>query len=184
MIKRRLAVLGGVAVFALAGLTGSAMANEPTPTAGSKVICKTSDGKTVEMSKALPVKEGVVVGPDGKVKRIGGGIAEGAEGEIRKAIPSDAEGVKLTPEQIKDFEKAEPAKAGEAVKLPEGGVAIAKGPDGSIQVRKLTPEEIEKAKESGELQKVVPALPAEPGKALPSGVDPSKTVKVTCEPVK
>jgi hypothetical protein len=182
MFKRRLAVLGGVAVFAIAGLTGSAMADEPTPTAGSKVICKTSDGKTVELSKALPAKEGVVVGPDGKVKRIGTAV-KGAEGEIeiKEAIPADAEGVQLSPEE---FGKTRPAKPGEAVKVPEGGVAIAKGADGSLEVRKLTPEEIEKAKKSGELQKVVPALPAQPGKALPEGADPSKTVKVTCEPVK
>lgn len=89
MFKRRLAVLGAAAVLAITGLAGSAMADEtPAPTAGSKVVCTTSDGKTIELTKALPaelkdgkfgrarpiedgekVEFGKVTAPDGKMKR-------------------------------------------------------------------------------------------------------------------
>ncbi|TMR34039.1 hypothetical protein, partial [Nonomuraea zeae] len=84
MFKRRLAVLGAAAVLAVTGLAGSAMADEtPSPTAGAKVTCVTSDGKTIELAEALPAealpgkavagkaKGGVVVSPDGKVTRFG-----------------------------------------------------------------------------------------------------------------
>ena len=56
MFKRRLAVLGAVAVLVLTGLGGSAMADEAPSTArGAKVTCTTSDGKSIaSVAKSVP----------------------------------------------------------------------------------------------------------------------------------
>ncbi|TDD12711.1 hypothetical protein E1292_00085 [Nonomuraea deserti] len=71
MFKRRLAVLAAVATLAVTGLAGSALADEPLgPTAGAKVICKTSDGKTIELTKALPAEGAKPAGPDGATARV------------------------------------------------------------------------------------------------------------------
>ncbi|GAA3599291.1 hypothetical protein GCM10022419_098770 [Nonomuraea rosea] len=85
MYKRRLAVLGAVAVCAIAGLGGSAMADDHSPTAGTKVTCTSADGKTVENPPALPegaqegFKKGVMISPDGEVKHFGSDETTGDE---------------------------------------------------------------------------------------------------------
>ncbi|MEV4167877.1 hypothetical protein [Nonomuraea sp. NPDC049709] len=126
MFKRRLAVLGAVAVLAITGLAGSAMADEPAPTAGSKAVCTTSDGTTIELTEALPAKKGIVVKRDGKVTVEPDGtpseavkveaLPEGVEpGEIKKHVlePGDkAEAVPALP--------ALPAEPGDMVQFGDG----------------------------------------------------------------
>ncbi|MGI5285110.1 hypothetical protein ACQEVF_17490 [Nonomuraea polychroma] len=71
MFKRRLAVLGAVCALALTGLAGSALADEPHSTAGAKVTCTTSDGKTIELPAVEPGEPmGVLVTQDGEVKKV------------------------------------------------------------------------------------------------------------------
>jgi hypothetical protein len=167
MFKRRLAVLGTVAVLAITGLAGSAMADEPSPAAGSKVTCTTPDGKVVEVVPALPakpLKEGVVVGPDGKATRVDDSSAVKVERlpdggvAVRKAEP-------LTPEEIEKFSK----------------------------VKELSPEEAEKLSPDA-FAKAVPALPALPAEGVervegaerfegvtPPEGGPAETVKIICK---
>ncbi|MEU4570930.1 MULTISPECIES: hypothetical protein [Nonomuraea] len=63
MIRRRFAVLGAVAVLALAGLGGSALAADDVP---HQVTCTTPDGKTVELevAKAVPAIPAEPAGQD------------------------------------------------------------------------------------------------------------------------
>ncbi|MEU8355867.1 hypothetical protein AB0C27_07620 [Nonomuraea sp. NPDC048882] len=104
MFKRRLAVLGAVAVLAITGVAGSAMADQtPAPTAGSKVVCTTSDGKTIELTPALPAKDVLTV-PDGK------------------AVPAGAEGVALRVVEPGDGAEGEPQMVIKARKLAPGEV--------------------------------------------------------------
>ncbi|GAA2832978.1 hypothetical protein [Nonomuraea rubra] len=152
MFKRRLAVLGAVAVLAITGMAGSALADEPAPAAGAKVTCMTADGKPVEVAQALPAKPGTLVGPDGKVERLD------ADGAVKvERLPDGGVAVKkaepLSPEEIEKFSK----------------------------VKELSPEEAEKLS-SEDFVKAVPALPAEDteGVTLPEG-DPAKTVKIICK---
>ncbi|MEV4224894.1 hypothetical protein [Nonomuraea sp. NPDC049725] len=65
MIRRRFAVLGAVAVLALAGLGGSALAADDVP---HQVTCTTPDGKTVELevAKAVPAIPAEPAGPAGQ----------------------------------------------------------------------------------------------------------------------
>ncbi|TDD24214.1 hypothetical protein [Nonomuraea diastatica] len=84
MFKRRLAVLGAVATLAVTGLAGSALADEPAgPTAGTKVICKTSDGKTIELIRAKPVRGVKVATRDGKVTKAEPGTEPSATVELK-----------------------------------------------------------------------------------------------------
>ncbi|MER5326982.1 hypothetical protein [Streptosporangium roseum] len=85
MFKRRVAILGAVGVLVLTGLAGSAMAaDQVSPTAGHKVTCTTSDGKTVEFT-AVPAADGgsAVVGLQ----------AEGDEAVKTDRLEADTEGV-------------------------------------------------------------------------------------------
>ncbi|AQZ67707.1 unnamed protein product [[Actinomadura] parvosata subsp. kistnae] len=161
MFKRRLAVLGAVAVLAITGLAGSAMADEPSPTAGTKVTCTTEDGKTIEMTPALPAKEGgkggVVVGPDGKVTHL---------------ADSDTVQVEKLPDGGVAVKKAEPLSPEEAEKFSK--------------VKKLSQEEIEKLVAAGDIVKAKPAEPAAEGGApvvatAPGEDGPAKTVKIICK---
>ncbi|MCK2214367.1 hypothetical protein MF672_011270 [Actinomadura sp. ATCC 31491] len=53
--KRRLAVLGAVCALAVAGLSGSALADQPaSPAPGGKVTCTTVDGGTIELTAPKP----------------------------------------------------------------------------------------------------------------------------------
>ncbi|MEW9548373.1 hypothetical protein [Nonomuraea sp. NPDC050783] len=100
MSQRRLAVLGTVAVLTIAGLAGTAMADDHTPAVGTQVTCPTpgaTSGATPDVTSyatpsatpsatsyvtpgatpsAIPegfkkgAKQGVFISPDGKVTRI------------------------------------------------------------------------------------------------------------------
>ncbi|MEV0828590.1 hypothetical protein [Nonomuraea rubra] len=122
MFKRRLAVLGAVAVLAITGMAGSALADEPAPAAGAKVTCTTADGKPVEVAQALPAKPGTLVGPDGKVERLD------ADGAVKvERLPDGGVAVKkaepLSPEDFVKAVPALPAEDTEGVTLPEGDPA-------------------------------------------------------------
>ncbi|TMR25577.1 hypothetical protein ETD86_00085 [Nonomuraea turkmeniaca] len=132
MFKRRLAVLGAVCALALTGLAGSALADEPPSTAGAKVTCTTSDGKTIELSAAEPAKAmGVVVAPDGEAKKVDPGEMVKLRAVPAEKLPEGAE----PPVMVKKVELAEgdavaavPAKPAEGLpvppeagKAPEGG---------------------------------------------------------------
>jgi hypothetical protein len=133
MFKRRLAVLGAVAVLAITGLAGSAMADETPAPAGTKVTCTTADGKTVELAEPLPgkgsMKGGVVITRDGKMTRIKPGT-EPSETIRIDALPEGEvpEAVKVAPIPEGDLEAvpampAEPFEngaIGDGVKLPDG----------------------------------------------------------------
>jgi len=110
MFKRRLAVLGAVAVLAVTGLAGSAMADESPAAPGAKVTCKTADGKTItlpEISGKFATRAGrakpVEVGDYAKTERLPDG----------EALPPGA--VKV--EKLPDGVKIERLPDGE---LPEG----------------------------------------------------------------
>ncbi|MEV0234794.1 hypothetical protein [Nonomuraea sp. NPDC050786] len=151
MFKRRLAVLGAVAVLAITGLAGSAMADETPAAPGAKVTCKTADGKTI----TLPEIGGKVATGDGKAKLIQ------PDDKLKidrvpgsEALPPDVVKAKPLPdgELPPDVVKAKPLPNGE---LPQGvkierlrdGVKVEALPDGKL------PEGVEAA----------PARPAEPG---------------------
>ncbi|MEV5497831.1 hypothetical protein AB0M50_20775 [Nonomuraea fuscirosea] len=133
MFRRRLAVLGAVAVLAITGLAGSAMADEtPAPTAGSKMVCTTSDGKTIELMPALPAgdvlaaREGEAVraGADGVAVRVTA-MRDGAEGEPGQVV----KGSRVASEEVPEMGVALPARlaqpgdAAEGVAPPENGLA-------------------------------------------------------------
>ncbi|MFC5823329.1 hypothetical protein [Nonomuraea insulae] len=150
MFKRRLAVLGAVAVLAITGLAGSAMADEPpVPTAGSKVVCTTSDGKTIELTKAMPaeLKDGKFMRtqPGGGAEPVEGGKVTAPAGKAMPALPS-GDAVKLE-------------------KLPEPP----KGAKGEMHIMRSDAGSPEEAKK---------ALPAELAELAPEGVN--KTIKITC----
>ncbi|MEQ4720292.1 hypothetical protein [Nonomuraea sp. B19D2] len=146
MFKRRLAVLGAVAVLAITGLAGSAMADETPVTAGGKVTCKTADGKTI----TLPEIGGKVAMCDGKVKAI---------------KPDD----KLKIDRLPDGE-ALPPGAVKAERLPDGelpgGVQSERVPDGEMQVEGLPDGKLPEGVQA------VPARPAEPGNEGPVHMRP------------
>ncbi|TYB51783.1 hypothetical protein FXF51_52540 [Nonomuraea sp. PA05] len=197
MFKRRLAVLGTVAVLAVTGLAGSAMADEPTPPAGTKVTCTTSDGKTVELAPALPAKEGkagVVVGPDGKVTR----VAPGEKVRVEK-LPDGGVAVKtepLSPEELEKFGKVKELSPEEAEKLakvrelsPKEAEKFGKVKELSpeeaeklAKVRELSPEEAAKVKEltSADAETAVPALPLKPGEEAAASPGIKADVKIIC----
>ncbi|MGW4796258.1 hypothetical protein ACWEPC_27935 [Nonomuraea sp. NPDC004297] len=186
MFKRRLAVLGTVAVLAVTGLAGSAMADEPAPVAGTKVTCTTPDGKTVELTMVRAAKVDGVVSSDGKVARVApDGVAvtkvrpdelpEGAEGALR-AEP-------LSPEQIKDFAKTKPVSPEDIEKVE---VFSAEEAEKFAKARPLPAEEAEKlakvrALTADEIGKAMPARPAEPAEkgTAPEGV-PGKALSIHC----
>ncbi|WP_431920703.1 hypothetical protein [Nonomuraea jabiensis] len=158
MFKRRLALLGAVAVLAIGGLTGSALADETPPSAGAKVTCKTADGESVQLAKVLPGPAGKTVGPDGKV---------------REFKPSDTMKVDALPdgEVPPDVAKA----------LPEG-VEVTKAvpglPDG-VEITKAVP-----LPEDGKLldtMQAQPAQPAKPGEKVDAPSVAIKAVKIICE---
>lgn len=66
MFKRRIAILGAVGVLVLTGLAGSALADETPAPAGSKVVCKTSDGQVIEFAERVTAIE-ARKGPDGTI---------------------------------------------------------------------------------------------------------------------
>ncbi|MBB5776116.1 hypothetical protein [Nonomuraea jabiensis] len=161
MFKRRLALLGAVAVLAVTGLTGSALADETPGPAGAKVTCKTADGESVQMAEALPGAGGRTVGPDGKVREFKPGdtvkVDALPEGEVPpdvwKAVPAQPDGVDVT--------KVLPT-------LPDG-----------VEVRKAVP-----LPEDGKLPEAVqavPAQPAKPGEKLDAPAAGIKVVKIICE---
>ncbi|GAA3719496.1 hypothetical protein GCM10022224_101720 [Nonomuraea antimicrobica] len=160
MLKRRLVVLGATAVLALGGLAGSAMADEtPAPAAGAKVTCTTSDGNTVHLAKALPVKIEDVESAttDGKKAERSAPNADDA-GAVIRALP-EGETLHVT--------KAEPGS-----------------PDEALEWSPAIPAEPGKTALPAEPGKT--ALPAEPGKAavLGDGTAPpeaAKTVKIICK---
>ncbi|WP_188188880.1 hypothetical protein [Nonomuraea sp. SYSU D8015] len=140
MFKRRLAVLGAVCALALTGLAGSALASEPPSTAGAKATCTTSDGQTIELPAGEPGKPvGIVVGPDGKVKKI-----DPDEAVKIRAVPAEKAPEGVTPpaeveavdppaELEGDVMKAVPALPAEA--LPQVGVKP--GEDGVAKTVKI-----------------------------------------------
>ncbi|MFF4620089.1 hypothetical protein [Nonomuraea jabiensis] len=159
MFKRRLALLGAVAVLAVTGLTGSALADETPGPAGAKVTCKTADGESVQLAEALPGPAGKIVGPDGKVRefKTGGPVKIEAlpDGEVppdvTKAVPAQPDGVDVT--------KVLPT-------LPDG-----------VEVRKAVP-----LPEDGELPDAVQAVPAQPAKPGEKVDAPwGKAMKIICE---
>ncbi|MFC4014402.1 hypothetical protein ACFOY2_44770 [Nonomuraea purpurea] len=168
MFKRRLATLGAVAVLAISGLAGSALADQtPTPsTAGAKMICKTADGKIVELASA----RAAAVTKDGKVRQLDPAEIEelkkaGEAGAVKKL--ADGKAVK-----VKDFVKGE----GIQIRKIEGGEGV--------EVRKLERGEAgewAKAKpvEGSELPQEFRAGPAKPAEGVTG--TPQKTVKITCE---
>ncbi|GAA4934971.1 hypothetical protein HD597_010203 [Nonomuraea thailandensis] len=178
MFKRRLAVLGTVAVLAVTGLAGSAMADEPTPAPGAKVTCTTADGKVVELAQALPAKKGFVAGPDGKVTR----LDENGAVKVER-LPDGGVAVKraepLSPEEIEKLSKVKELP-------PEAAEKLAK-------LKELSPEEAEKLS-SDDFLKAVPATPALPAEGVEGveGADraegvtppeggPAETVKIICK---
>ncbi|MET7333413.1 hypothetical protein [Nonomuraea sp. NPDC005650] len=163
MFKRRLALLGAVAVIAVTGLTGSALADEAPGTAGAKVTCKTADGATVQIAEAVPGVPGKIATGDGKVR------VTKPDGKLKVDVLPDGEVPAL------GLAKAVPVpQDGEApvatMRVPENGEApvltTAPIPDGEL------PEGVQ----------AVPAQPAKPGDA-PTGEPPAftKTVKIVCE---
>ncbi|MFG6194073.1 hypothetical protein [Nonomuraea sp. JJY05] len=174
MFKRRLALLGAVAVLAITGLTGSAMADETPGAAGAKVTCKTADGKIVQLAEAAPRAFGKIVGPDGKVREFKPGdtvkVDALPDGEVpppgvAKAVPvppDGAEGTKTVPDPSDGVEvtKAVPvpsdgAEVAEAVPLPEG--------------------------ELPDAVRAVPAQPAKPGEKVDAPSLAIKAMKIICE---
>ncbi|MFI7636996.1 hypothetical protein [Nonomuraea sp. NPDC049400] len=162
MFKRRLAVLGAVAVLAITGLAGSAMADETPATAGGKVTCKTADGKTVTLSE------------------IGGKVAT-RDGKVKVIKPDE----KLKIDRLPDGE-ALPPGAVKAERLPDGelpeGVQIERLPDGEVRVEALPDGKLPEGVQA------VPARPAEPGDEGPVRVQPpagapkdAMKVKIICE---
>jgi hypothetical protein len=118
MFKRRLAVLGAVCALALTGLAGSALADEPPSTAGAKVTCKTSDGKTFELPAGEPA--GVVVTPDGQVKKVD-------PGEMAKlAVPAEKLPDGAEPPVLVKKDGAEPTVQVERIEGAEVPSAMAK----------------------------------------------------------
>ncbi|MDX3107149.1 hypothetical protein ACIBO5_36850 [Nonomuraea angiospora] len=170
MFKRRLALLGAVAVLAITGLTGSALADETPATAGAKVTCKTADGKTVEVAEfARTAPVGKVVGPDGKV---------------REFKPSDTVKVDALPdgEVPQDVTEAGPAlpdgvEVTKTVPLPEDG----KLPDGMRAVPAQPVKPGEKVDAPSVAIEAVPAQPVKPGEKLDAPSVAIKAVKIICE---
>lgn len=125
MLKRRVLTLGAAAVLVMTGLAGSAMAaDDPTPKAGGKVVCTTSDGKKFVTDADKPVaidKDGNFVDapepPDGEgLKDIdapkGATLhTEPEEGGEVHAVPGSEKMIK-----VKEFKDGEPPK-GEGVKF-------------------------------------------------------------------
>ncbi|MGW6498665.1 hypothetical protein [Nonomuraea angiospora] len=170
MFKRRLALLGAVAVLAIGGLTGSALADETPGTAGAKVTCKTADGETVqvaEFAKAGPV--GKVVGPDGKVREFKpsdtvkvDALPDGeVPPDVAKALPTLPDGVEVT----------------KAVPLPEDG----KLPEGMRAVPAQPVKPGEKVDAPSVAIEAVPAQPVKPGEKVDAPSVAIKAVKIICE---
>ncbi|TDE55643.1 hypothetical protein E1295_13970 [Nonomuraea mesophila] len=131
MFKRRLAVLAAVATLAVTGLAGSALADEPVrPTAGTKVICKTSDGRTIEIVRARSMEGVKPARPDGEIRKtkpMKGFEATRPDGEIRKAKPAEtvvlregdpAAEVKALPLPAEKAEALTRVEEGDAVRSP------------------------------------------------------------------
>ncbi|MGN9837610.1 hypothetical protein ACTMTI_05760 [Nonomuraea sp. H19] len=152
MFKRRLAVLGAVCALALTGLAGSALADDPHSTAGAKVTCTTSDGRTIELPELQPGKPaGIMAGPDGEVKPVD------PDEIVKEAVPAEKlpEGSEeiLIEKTDGDAVRVHPAKPGEladvkAIKVFKGkAVKVAEGEDG--------PSAVAEALEGGEPGKMV-----------------------------
>ncbi|WP_043619812.1 hypothetical protein [Nonomuraea candida] len=174
MFKRRLAVLGAVAVLTVTGLAGSALADGPAPAEDTKVTCTTSDGRTVELVKALPAEKGVVVRREGKVARIG------SDAHVTPALPEGEAAPALPEGEAPEAVKIRPLSPEELEKLGKIGKLEKVAP---AETRKLTPEEIEKLA-PGDVVKAMPALPALPtetGEAAAPVEGWAKTAKVVCE---
>ncbi|MEO3793127.1 hypothetical protein ABGB14_23180 [Nonomuraea sp. B10E15] len=143
MFKRRLAVLAAVATLAVTGLAGSALADEPArPTSGAKVICKTSDGKTIELAKALPAKGFKATRPDGEIRK-----AEPGETVVLRDGDPAAE-VKALPRPEDEAERHTRVEDGYAVAapaLPAEGVLIRDHADAPKGVAKTIRISCEKA---------------------------------------
>ncbi|MEU0564694.1 hypothetical protein ABZ297_04735 [Nonomuraea sp. NPDC005983] len=107
MFKRRVATLAAVGVLVLTGLAGSAMAADNVPpTAGQKVTCTTSDGKTVELTavRAADASSAVAIkrDADGTVSSVAPEtIAAPTEGQPIKAVESGVASIPADDETVK-----------------------------------------------------------------------------------
>ncbi|MFI6921321.1 hypothetical protein ACIBIZ_15300 [Nonomuraea spiralis] len=156
MFKRRLAVLGTVAVLALAGLGGSAMADgTPAPDGATDAVavttaatCKTPDGKEVKLAESVSVR--VFLAPGERVDLDGGVPALKGEPSRTVEIAPSTEAALTTP----------------ATTVPDGEPAPTT-PDAALQ--------------QGEALQVVPAQPAT---ELPPNAtkieDLGKVVNIVC----
>ncbi|GGS79672.1 hypothetical protein ACFFV7_12400 [Nonomuraea spiralis] len=115
MFKRRLAVLGTVAVLAVAGLGGSAMADEtPAPDAATDAVavttaavCKTPDGKEVKLAESVSAR--VFLAPGERVDLDGGAPALKGEPSRTVEIAPLTEAAPTTPAAtVPDGELATP----------------------------------------------------------------------------
>jgi hypothetical protein len=111
MFKRRIAVLGAVAVLVVTGLAGSAMASGEPPVPGAKMTCTTLDGKPVAVRLAETRQAGgderaLPAIPDGEARRAG------VAGRTSAGVPSD--------DELRTLEKG----GVRVMKLPDGGVAV------------------------------------------------------------
>ena len=111
MFKRRIAVLGAVAVLVVTGLAGSAMASGEPPVPGAKVTCTTLDGKPVDVRLAEARRAGddgraLPAIPDGEARRAG------VAGRTSAGVPSA--------DELRTLEKS----GVRVKKLPDGGVAV------------------------------------------------------------
>ncbi|NJP97483.1 hypothetical protein HCN51_50060 [Nonomuraea sp. FMUSA5-5] len=182
MFKKRLAVLGAVAVLTVTGLGGAALADDHAPTAGTKVTCTTPDGTTVENPPALPegaeigFKQGVVVSQDGKVTRLGsnetGQPQSGLPGKPNLTTPSDTPDVTILPD---GSEQAAPS--GEPnLTAPSGTPDVTILPDGSEQTAPSGEPNL--TAPSGEPNLTGPS--GEPNLTAPSGNGTDEPANVIC----
>jgi hypothetical protein len=142
MFKRRLAVLGTVAVLALTGLAGSAMADDPsTAPDRAKVTCKTTDGKIVKFGPGKAGKSFVT--SDGKagksfVTSDGKAVKKGDLPPLPdEGLPAVAGKPGLELQDSEGAELAAPARASvqlKKVKEVEGDEAPPKGLAKSIKI--------------------------------------------------
>ncbi|HEX4814030.1 MAG TPA: hypothetical protein VFV66_14900 [Nonomuraea sp.] len=150
MLRRRVAVLGAACALALTGLGGSALADEPTAPAGAKVTCTTGDGRTVELPAPEPGEPtGVLVTPDGEIKKIDPGTVE-------KALPAHPLREGAEPATPDGKPRTAPRKiAVEAGEIGAGEIKIGKAEGGTIEGGEIEGEKIKAGKI--EISHAVPA---------------------------
>ncbi|QFY05402.1 hypothetical protein GBF35_00725 [Nonomuraea phyllanthi] len=152
MFKRRLAVLGAVAVLAVTGLAGSALADDAAPAPAGAVTCTTADGKTVTLAEAKPAgKIGKIIARDGiKAVKRGDTVEIQALGpedapkapEAALAVPAEPAQPVTPGGEPAEMLPAEPGKAG-TVHVKPGeearvyGEAPVDGPEGFARTMKI-----------------------------------------------